>query len=223
MVGGKKRLKLNNSRVPELSADIKQYLLRCILVYHQTKREQHDAAMKPWTWKIPLLLTYSTTWVLSHRDRNITAAYLCVRPRHRVLYRSLHLHFVAHAKHCHPKSPTNLPPYGSSPQKETAVAWHSHTAPSASVGHAVAKRDGRPPCLTHSIPSTSLHPNPSSVLSGSPPSTPHHHPLCPQKILMIISRNEESLWAWIYELQQSPWQPHATLYLKRGGGGWVGW
>lgn len=108
--------------------------------------------MKPWTWKIPLLSTYSTTWVLSHRDRNITAAYLCVRPRHRVLYRSLHLHFVAHAKHCHPKSPTNLPPYGSSPQKETAVAWHSHTAPSASVGHAVAKRDGRPPCLTHSIP-----------------------------------------------------------------------
>ncbi len=161
--------------------------------------------LKPWTWKLPLLSTSCTTWALNHRDRNITAAYLCVSPRHRALSPSLHLHFVAHAKHCHPKSLTNLPPYSSSPQKATAVAWQSHTAPSASAGHVVEERDGLPPCLTHSVPSTSfiqiLHP--MSRRSPPHPYTHHHHsppPSPPKKNLLIISRTEESLCAWIYEL-----------------------
>lgn len=127
---------------------------------------------------------------------------------------SLHLHFVAHAKHCHPKSPTNLPPYGSSPQKETAVAWQSHTAPSASAGHVVEERDGLPPCITHSHPLyLPLSKSFIRCLMDHPlplPITP------PKKILLIISSNEESLCAWIYELLRSHGNPRATLYLRRG-------
>lgn len=168
-----------DSKVQELSTYVKQLFIKMHLwvmwktlarsktVHPQaliTEWHNHNPKLKctawcgtAWCWNPEpesylCFSTSCTTWALNHRDRNITAAYLCVSPRHWVLSPSLHLHFVAHAKHCHPKSPTNLPPYGSSPQKETAVAWQSHTAPSASAGHVVEERDGLPPCITHSHP-----------------------------------------------------------------------
>lgn len=128
-----------------------------------------------------LSISYST-WALNHRDRNITAAYLCVSPRHWALSPCLHLHFVDLAKHCHPKSLSNLPPYGSSAQKATAVAWRSHTAPSASVWHVVEERDGLSPNLTlfflHYILLKILHPVShrsiplQSTTNPSPPAPP---------------------------------------------------
>lgn len=62
---------------------------------------------------------------LNHRDKNITAAYLRVRPRPSALPLFPHLHFVARAKVCHLKSHTDLPPYGHSPQK-VARELHGH-------------------------------------------------------------------------------------------------
>lgn len=96
---------------------------------------------------------------------------------------SLHLHFVAPAKCCHPKSPTNLPPYGG---KATAVAWWSSMAPSASAGHTLGEEGW---ALFHSIPSTFfiqiLSPR---VLQRGPPlcsSPPEEEE---KKILLIILR-----------------------------------
>lgn len=119
-------------------------------VYHQTGKGTRWCStdirkLDKKRQKKPLLSTYYTTQALNHGDRNITAAYLCVRPRHRALYTPpshthTHLHFVAHAKRCHPKSPTNLPPYGGGPVKAAEVARQRPAAPSALSGHEVVER-----------------------------------------------------------------------------------
>lgn len=76
-------------------------------------------------WCSHLQLSLALHVALNHRDKNITAAYLRVRPRLAALPLSPHLHFVARAKHCRLKSHSNLPPYGRSPQK---VPRQSHMA-----------------------------------------------------------------------------------------------
>lgn len=125
--------------------------------------------LKPYTQQLPWLCTSCSTWALNHRDRNITAAYLGVSSG---LFPSLHLHFVAPAKCCHPKSPTNLPPYGS---KATAVAWWSSMAPSASAGHTLERKDGHSFTLS---PQPSLFKSFALCVAASPPPPPNprlHH------------------------------------------------
>ena len=187
------------------------------------KRTAWCGAARSWNpapEKLPLLSTSCTTWALNHWDKNITAAYLCVSPRHWAPSPSLHLHFVAHAKHCHPKSPTNLPPYGSSPQKATAVAWQSHTAPSASAGHVVEERDGLPSLPAHSIPPCLpsiqiLHP----MSLRSPPPLPSQKKKNPP----------DNFKEWRVPQRLDLWTPAvvmattANFVFEDGNGGGPGW
>lgn len=113
------------------------------------------------------------------------AAYRRVGPRHRELYLYLHLHFVAPAKHHHPKSPTNPPPSGGTPFEgdprwNRGAAWHHLLR----RGARWQSGGGRPPCLTVPVPAPP-HPNPLSVLWIAPllPPVPPLHitsPCAPQ-------------------------------------------
>lgn len=110
---------------------------------------------------LALHLMYHMT--LNHRDKNITAAYLRVRPGLGALPLSPNFNFVARAKHCQIKSHTNLPPYGHSPQK---VARQSHTTTICFGG----ERDACSPCLIHQNVLASPHFIQILHLSrGSPP------------------------------------------------------
>lgn len=118
---------------------------------------------------------------LNHRDKNITAAYLRVRPRPGALPLFPHLHFVARAKVCHLKSHTDLPPYGHSPQK-VARELHGH--------HLLRWGEGcvfsvPPPPHPPSHTCTHLHSSKSFICPMDRPPPPNssscHQPLCPLK------------------------------------------
>lgn len=159
------------------------------------------------------LSTSRTARALNHRDRNRTAAYLCVGPWRQALSPSPHLHFVAPAKLCHPKSPTNLPPYGrQGSEGDGGGMVEPHGA--ICCGRAHGGGEGWASSL-HFPPTSNPTPCTSFIQTLHPLS-----PVSPPTPSKKKNRNEESLSGWIYELPWSPWQPLATLHW--GGAGKMG-